>query len=237
LKLSAHAPALRQLIRETSLLFSALTDAELEFLLDLGRTMDVPARQPLFYRGDDPDRFFLLIQGHAKVTTTAQDGRELVLRMLGPGDFFGEIAVLDGSERTADVTTTESSEVLVIERKRFLTYLREHPAVAVKLLGILAAKLRETTEQLSDNVFLDVSARLAKILLALANSYGEESDGGQRIELKLSQQDLADMAGTSRVSVNKLMRSWEDQRIVHTEKRFITIDDLSALEALTGVYL
>lgn len=171
------------------------------------------------------------------MTTTAQDGRELVLRLLGPGDVFGEIAVLDGSERTADVTTTEASEVLVIERKRFLAYLRENSNIAVKLLGIMAAKLRDTTEQLSDNVFLDVSARLAKILLALASNYGEESASGRRIELKLSQQDLADMAGTSRVSVNKLMRGWQEQNIIHTEKRFITVHDLSALEEISGVYL
>jgi len=228
--------SLRQRIQETSPLFSSLEAGELEALLAIGRRTKVPGNHSLFQRGSAADRFFVLLSGRARVVFTAHDGRELVVRLLEPGDVFGEIAVLDGGERTATVSTTEPCELLVVERSRLRSHLIAHPELNLKLLSLLAARLRQTTELLTDNVFLDVATRLAKVLRALVQSHGKPTRSGTRIDLKISQQELADMTGTSRVSVNKQLMSWQEQGLLSTERRVVTVHDMSAMEALAGVW-
>lgn len=126
--------ALKRRIREESTLFSTLNEREIDALLDIARVTQVGAKHRVFHKGNKADRFFALMRGRARVTTTSHDGRELVLRLLEPGDIFGEIAVLDGRDRTADVVTSEPCELLVIERNRFNAYLLERPEVDLKLM-------------------------------------------------------------------------------------------------------
>lgn len=224
-------------IRERSALFAALGPANFEALLEIGRTTQVAAGHTLFHKGDPPDRFFVIIAGSAKASAPSHDGRDLVLRLLAPGDVFGEIGVLDGGVRTADVVTTTACELLVFERIRFKQYMLERPEVAIELVGVLAKRLRHTTELLTDNVFLAVPARLAKILLGLARERTPSAPENDRLEITLSQQELADMVGTSRVSINKQLRAWEDLGLVDIKRRHLTINDIDGLEDFIEVCL
>ncbi len=224
-------------IRESSPLFASMEPNSIADLLEIGRTTKVPSGHILFHKGDEPDRFFVLVKGSAKASAPSHDGRDLVLRLLSSGDVFGEIAVLDGGARTADVTTTEPCEVLIFERKRFNRFLLDHPEVAVELAGVLARRLRHTTELLSDNAFLGVPARLAKVLLSLARSSGGPADDEKRIEIELSQQELGEMVGTSRVSINKQLRDWEEQGLVGIKRRRLTILDIDRLEDFADMCL
>ena len=234
---STARESLIQKVREGSPLFAALSDEKLSQLLDIGRTTKVPAGQLLFRKGDDPDRFFVIVSGSAKANTPSTDGRSLVVRLFGPGDIFGEIAVLDGGARTADVATSEPCELLIFERTRFNRYLLEHPAMGIELLGVLARRLRHTTELLVDNVFLGVPVRLARVLIGLARSQSEISPHERQITIELSQQEIADMAGTSRVSINKQLREWEELGLLEIKRRRLTILDIDGLEDCVEVYL
>lgn len=224
-------------IQEGSPLFSALGTANLKALLEIGRTSKVAAGHTLFHMGDEPDRFFVIITGSARASAPSHDGRDLVLRLLTHGDVFGEIGVLDGGVRTADVVTTAPCELLVFERNRFKRYMLERPEVAIELVEVLAKRLRQTTELLTDNVFLGVPARLAKVLLGLARSNMPSEMGDGRIEIEFSQQELADMTGTSRVSINKQLRAWEELGLVGIKRRNLTIHDIQGLENFAEVCL
>jgi CRP/FNR family cyclic AMP-dependent transcriptional regulator len=233
----AAKEALVQQIREGSPLFAAMSQENLATLLEIGRSTNVPAAQVLFHKGDEPDRFFVVVAGSARASAPSHDGRDLVVRLFAAGDICGEIAVLDGGARTADVTTTEPCELLVFERNRFNRYLIDHPEVTRELAGILARRLRQTTELLSDNAFLGVPARLAKVLLSLARSRGGASADDKVITIELSQQELAEMVGTSRVSINKQLREWEEQGLVEIKRRRLTIHDIGELEDFADVGL
>ena len=224
-------------VRENSPLFAALSSENLSQLLDMGRTTKVPAGQLLFRKGDEPDRFFVIVIGSAKASTPSTDGRSLVVRLLGPGDIFGEIAVLDGGARTADVATSEPCELLIFERTRFNRYLLDHPEMGIELLGVLARRLRLTTELLVDNVFLGVPVRLARVLIGLARNQSDISPGERQSTIELSQQEIADMAGTSRVSINKHLREWEELGLIEINRRRVTILDSDGLEDCAEVCL
>ncbi len=233
----AAKDALIRQIREGNALFARVDPESIADLLEIGRTTEVPAGHVLFHKGDEPDRFFVLVTGSARASAPSHDGRDLVVRLLTAGEIFGEIGVLDGMARTADVTTTEACELLVFERNRFNRYLLDHPEVALELARLLARRLRHTTELLSDNAFLGVPARLAKVLLSLARSGGDPNDVEQRIEIELSQQELGEMVGTSRVSINKQLREWEEQGLVKIRRRRLKILDFEGLEDFADMSL
>jgi CRP/FNR family cyclic AMP-dependent transcriptional regulator len=233
---AANDALIRQ-VREGSPLFASIEQESLAALLEIGRTTKVPAGHVLFHKGDEPDRFFLIVAGAARASAPSHDGRDLVLRLFAAGDILGEIAVMDGGQRTGDVTTTKACELLVFERNRFNRYLHDHPDVALELVRILAQRLRHTTELLTDNVFLGVSARLAKVLLSLARNNADIMTDDEHITIELSQQELAELTGTSRVSINKQLREWEEQGLVEIKRRHLTIRDLDGLEDFADVCL
>lgn len=224
-------------IRKGSPLFASLGPANFEALIEIGRTTQIAAGHTLFHKGDEPDRFFVIITGSARASVPSHDGRDLVLRLLGPGDVFGEIGVLDGGVRTADVATTEVCELMVFERNNFKRYMLERPEVAIELVGVLAQRLRHTTELLTDNVFLGVPARLAKVLFGLAGGSTAPASEKHRVEITLSQQELANMTGSSRVSINKQLRAWEDLGLVDIKRRRLTIHDIDGLKYFTELCL
>ena len=234
---NAARESLIRKVREGSPLFAALSSENLSQLLDIGRTTKVPAEELLFRKGDVPDRFFVIVTGSAKANAPSTDGRSLVVRLLGPGDIFGEIAVLDGGARTADVATSEPCELLIFERARFNRFLLDHPEMGIELLGVLARRLRLTTELLVDNVFLGVHVRLARVLIGLARSQSDINPGERQVTIELSQQEIADMAGTSRVSINKQLREWEELGLVEINRRRLTILDIDGLEDCAEVCL
>ncbi len=211
-------------------LFGALDDSELDQLLSISRSQRFEDGAFLCRKGAEPDRICALVDGRARVISLSRDGREIVLRLLEAGDVCGEIAILDGRPRSADVRADGDVTAIVIERRRFQRFLLEHPSVALKLLGVMARKLRDTSTLLEESVFLGTAERVARLLVRLARSHGEERADGWRIALGLSQADLGSMAGCVRESANRRIRGWVKDGILSVEEGTITIHELDALE-------
>lgn len=231
------APIDKRRMLERVSIFSQLAPAELDALLQIAASKRLRARETLLRKGDEGSQVYALMRGRLKVTAAGEDGKETVLRILDPGEVLGEIALLDGRPRSATVTALEPSELLVIQRRDLIPFLEQHPKVAIKLLEVVVGLVRSVSAQLEDTVFLNLPARLAKKLLALAETYGSEQPAGIQIDLRLSQHELGEMVGASRESINKQLRTWNAEGILLSERGFITIRDVGALEKAGGLTL
>ncbi|MGH0031038.1 MAG: Crp/Fnr family transcriptional regulator [Myxococcota bacterium] len=213
-------------------LFSHLDDAELDALLQVTSSRRLAEGEVLFRKGDPGRQLHGVVEGRLKISSSNPDGKEVVFGLSDPGDVTGEIALLDAGPRSATVVALAPTELLTLDRRDFLPFLESHPKVAIRLAEILAARLRRLSELAEDSVLLALSPRLAKKLVALARSYGRETPEGTRIELKLSQQTLGEMVGTSRESINKQLRAWASAGLVTVGPGRVTVCDLERLESL-----
>jgi CRP-like cAMP-binding protein len=212
--------------------FSQLDPDELDGLLDIAMTRTLEPGDQLFEKGSEGREVFAVMEGRLKATAPASDGRELVFSIMEPGEVFGEIALFDRGPRSAAVIALDWSRLLVIYREDFLLFLERHPSVAVKLLSVLATRIRRVSSLVEDTVFMNVPARLAKRLVGLARLYGEEAEDGLRIGLRLSQRELGELIGASRETINKQLRSWTDEGLLTWEEGQITILSMGGLETL-----
>lgn len=220
-----------ELLRRVPLLQS-LSDAELKTIAALSTRRRVRARETVVQQSEPGNELFVLMTGHLKVVSTDPEGRDAGLNVMGPGEVFGEVALLDGGPRSATIVALEPCELLVIRREHWLRFLRESPDTAVQLLGVLAARLRKLTERAEDIAFLRVGERLAKTLAALASSYGDKQpDGSIRLALRMSQQEMGDLVGATRESANKQIRAWEAEGLVRQDHGHLIILDIEALRA------
>ena len=213
-------------------LFNALAREELLRVSQLAKPRIYKARETIVAKGDPANEFFVLLRGRAKVTARGADGADTAINVMGPGEVFGEIGILDGQPRSATVTTLEECEMALVDKTAFHGLLSASPSVAIKLLGVLAVRIRELTTRVEDRAFLDVTARLAKQLLWLAGNHGIASGARVRIELKLSQQELGDFIGATRESVNKNLRDWSRSGIIRHERDHLEILNPDALRAI-----
>ncbi len=179
----------------------------------------------IFNKGEPGDGLHAIVSGRVRIGTISHDGREVVLNILEAGEIFGEIALIDGRERTAHAIAMTPAEILFLDRGRFLPFLECHPVIGTRLLVVMCDRIRWVSNMVEDAMFLDMRGRLAKKLLGLARDYGEVEDRGTRIALKLSQQDLANLIGVTRESVNKQLRTWQDDGSIVSERGYITILD------------
>lgn len=212
-----------------SALFRGLDDAELDALAAKAQPAEFSAGQIIVRRGERGEALMVLASGHAKIVTTSQRGAELMINIIEPGGILGELALLDGGERSADAIALEDVELVRLPRGAFLGFLEAHPRVAIQLLAVLSEKLRRTTEVAENAAFLDLPTRLYRRLLALARLYGETTDHGVRIHHKMPQKDLASSIGASRESVNKQLQSWCHLGFLETGAGYALIKDLAAL--------
>lgn len=226
--------ARRRALLERVGLFSRLEPAQLDALAGATTTRRLAAREELFHKGDAAAQVYVVASGRLKVTATSSEGNEVVLNLLDAGEVVGELPLLVGGERTATVSALEATELVVLERRDFLRFLREHPDAAVALLAVLGERVVRLSEYVEDTIFLGVAARIAKKLLLLAEQFGEEGDDGVVVTLKLSQGELANYVGTTRETVNKQIRAWTDEGLVRMDAGSITIRDREALERLAG---
>ncbi|MDP6350932.1 MAG: Crp/Fnr family transcriptional regulator [Alphaproteobacteria bacterium] len=209
---------------------------ELDQLLTFARQRRCVAGELLFQKGDAGDSLLAILNGHIKISTLSGDGKEIVLNILGPGELFGEIALIDGKERSADAHTMEPSELLVIDGRDFMPFLNARPELSTRLLVVLCERIRWVSDLYEDAVFLNLPSRLAKHLMRLAASYGETIDSGTRITLKLSQQDLGNLLGTSRESINKQLRAWQATGLISVDRGLITIHRADEIELLSQAF-
>ncbi len=206
-------------------LFGDLTTAELVGLASLMRPRPYAKDEVIYLRGDPGTAFYVIASGKVKIALTSPDGKELILRRLAPGGFHGELALLDDEPRSADAVATESSVLLVLQRDAFRQFLAEHPDIATKLLGTVSQYLRRNAELIQDATFLDVPARLARILLELASQPGnaELPPPGAVIPDRMKQGELASLVGATRESINKWLGSFEKQGLISYDKGQITL--------------
>jgi len=206
-------------------LFADLSAAELIALRALMRPRAYARDEVVYLRGDPGTAFYVIASGRVKIALTSADGKELILRRLDAGEFHGELALLDDEPRSADAVATEPSVLLVLHRDAFRQFLMERPTVAFKLLARLSYYLRRNTDLIQDATFLDVPARLARILLELAGASEAEMlpPEGVAIPDKMKQSELASLVGATRESVNKWLGSFERQGLIRLEKGHITL--------------
>jgi CRP-like cAMP-binding protein len=173
----------------------------------------------IFYEGDPGLSLCIVQSGHVKLALISAEGRELIIDLLGPGDVFGELALLDGEPRSANAVATEATELLLLERDEFIRFLLDRPIIAVELLGIMSRRLRRDAALMEDAAFLDVPARLARTILRLA----EESASGPPVTPRLNQRDLAGLTGTTRETLNKWLGFFQEQGLIGLHKGRISV--------------
>jgi CRP-like cAMP-binding protein len=187
----------------------------------LARVRQVARDTTIFSKGDPGNALFAIASGIVRVTALSPQGKNAVFNLIHEGEIFGEIALLDGKARSADAVAFTDCTLLVIERRDFMPLLHDHAALTLRLLDVLCARLRRTSEQVEDLLFLDLKSRLVKTLLRLA-----ERDGGA---IAISQDHLSQMIGMSREMINKQLRVWAKWGWIELGRRRITIRDAAAL--------
>lgn len=211
-------------------LLAALEPAEAEALLAYAIRRRCKPGEILFRRGDPGDGLYGVLSGRVAVSIESLDGKELVINSFTAGDFFGEIALLDGKGRTATAIAREPSELLFLARRSFLPFIEQRPAIAIRMIAFLCERLRRTTDLVEDAAFLDLATRLAKQLLALADSYGQRV--GSAIRVKIAQAELAQMIGASREAVTKQLSLWREAGYVRVARGEVVIEDPKALAGI-----
>ena len=183
----------------------------------------------IFAKGDPGTSLFAICRGAVKITVPSIDGHDAVFNLIGKGDIFGEIALLDGRPRTADATAMSDCELVVIERRDFVPFLSDHPDVMLKFIEILCSRLRRTSEQVQDITFLNLPTRLAKTLLQLT---AVEDGSATRRKAAVTQREISQMIGISRESTNKQLRAWAKRGWIRLERGGVNVvapDKLAAI--------
>lgn len=213
-------------------LLGSLDERELQELLARAHTVNHKAGKVIFQKEDVGDSLLAVVSGRVKIISISSDGREIILSHMAAGEIFGELALLDGGERSADAVAETDCELLVIQRYDFERFLREHADVAIRLLAILSRRLRQTSGHVADLVFLGVSSRLAKRIIAMAEEAAKSSSKGKPIRMELNQSTLGNLAGATRESVNRQLSKWAKQGIFELSDGGIIIRDVTKLKDL-----
>jgi CRP-like cAMP-binding protein len=216
-------------------LFAGLDAEHLSKIAALAEVRSYPGRAVVVNQGEPARALFAIGRGRLKVASSGPDGRDTVLGIMAEGEVFGEVALLDGGARSATCTAIEPCELLVIDRAQFLDLLEKSPAIAVKLLHVLAGRLRRLSQRSEDAAFLDVPSRLARSLLDLATRFGEARRApasGIYIALKLSQQELGDLVGATRESVNKHLSDWTRKGLLEVQGGRMVIADVESVRKI-----
>ena len=211
-------------------LFSELSVGELERISRVAVPRSFPSGVRVFHEGDHSDACYLVRSGDLRVTREHSDGRAIALATLGPGDIFGELAMFDGEARSASVETLSDSELLALPAVDFRRLLADHPEIAVKLIAALTKRLRETNERVSRQSFQTVPSRVAGVLTQLV---AEEAavEARQGVTIRMTQADLAQLAGTSRESVSRFLATLERAGVVRVGRGRVTVVEPRRLHA------
>jgi len=214
-------------------LLKGLAREALAGILASGSRKRVDAKDVVFNRGDPGNDIYFLLSGGVKVSTLSREGKEIIFDVLVAGDFFGDMSLFDDKPRTGTVTALVPSAFLSMGRAKFLDLLEKYPAVSIRLIKTLTERLRLMDSFLEDVLFLDAEARLAKRVVALSRIFGQEGENGEiRIDLKMSQQEMANLVGIARESVNKHFKGWEKSGVIGLEKGCLVLQQPQMLELL-----
>ena len=208
---------------------AALEPAQRDELSSRGVTRRYRRGAALFHERQGSDTVVVLLSGLVKLSSTTDDGREIVLGIRTPGDLLGEQSALDGGLRSASATALDPVEALVVPTPDFTSFLERHPRVALSILRTLSARLRDADRKRVEFAAHDTVGRVAARLLELSERFGDRSGERVRIDLAITQEELAGWAGASRVGVSKALQTLRELRWIETGRRSITVLDLEAL--------
>jgi CRP-like cAMP-binding protein len=210
-------------------LFTALEESA---ALSLHASMDsvkISKGSILFAEGDEGDHLYVIVEGKIKLGTSSGDGRENLLSILGPGEMFGELSLFDPNPRTSTATAVTDAKLLSLGQTKLIPWLTENPRVSLNLLASLAQRLRRTNEAVGDLVFSDVPGRVAKALIDLGERFGKQTDEGLLVNHDLTQEELAQLVGASRETVNKALADFAGRNWLKLDGRAVLIIDLERL--------
>jgi CRP/FNR family transcriptional regulator, cyclic AMP receptor protein len=227
--LKNKSPSARRTVLDKSQLLAGLEAADLDAVLSRAVVRRAARNAVVVRRGDPTAGLIIIVSGRVRIGVTSETGKELTLAVLGPGEMLGEMSLLDGEERCADATAAEDCELLTVEREQFLRLLRTNSSLCLRLAVALCRRLRSSNTALENMVSLDLPSRLAKVLLRLAEDYGTAGQRGVCIGLKLSQSDLGSLVGASREKVNRQLRKWEEDGLIHKDRGYLVISHPDAL--------
>jgi len=211
-------------------LFATLTDDELADVAAVAEPVRFGADETVFREGDHSNSCYLITSGHASAVREHRDGRAITLARFGPGDLFGELAMLDDQRRSATIKALDELDVIAIGGAEMRRLLREHPDIAVKMITNLAQKLRLTNERLAGQSFQTVQSRVAKALSALVETALAEGTSGGAVVIRSTQAELARLSGSSRESASRFLAVLERAGIITQGRGRLTVHDPAALE-------
>jgi len=221
-------PIDQEVIRKAPL-FTALDDVAAASLLANMVSVKISKGSVLFAEGDEGDQLYVIAEGKLKLGTSSGDGRENLLSILGPGEMFGELSLFDPGPRTSTATAVTDAKLLSLGQEKLLPWLAENPKVALQLLARLAQRLRRTNEAVGDLVFSDVPGRVAKALIDLGERFGKKTDEGLFVHHDLTQEELAQLVGASRETVNKALADFAGRNWLKLDGRAVLITDFERL--------
>ena len=222
----------RHKILEGHFLFGELPEADRETLVTYSRLETYRDGETIFLKGSPGRGMMAVLRGEVRISAPSSDGREIVLNIIRPGEIFGEIALLDGKDRSANAEAIGNCVLFVIERRDFLPFIEKRPGLALRLLAMMCERLRRTTQQVEDLLFLDLPARLAKQLLDLTPPGRTAAETPFRIPAKISQGELGHRIGVSRESINRQLGKWQQEGILELQDGAIRILNGAALQEL-----
>jgi CRP/FNR family transcriptional regulator/CRP/FNR family cyclic AMP-dependent transcriptional regulator len=215
-------------------LFADMPEAELKTLAQDFAQLEFAQGEAIFYQGDPGLVLYVVEKGQVRIFVQGEDGQEVSVALCGPGEVFGELAVIDGLPRSATAIALEDTVVHTLSRDAFREHMRRSPQLTFNFLQVLSVRVRTSTRQMDTLTMLGVSGRLARKLLELAKNHGERSPEGVRINVALTQSDLASFIGATRESLNKALGSFRRQGLILQKEGHIVIVDPEALRQLTS---
>jgi CRP-like cAMP-binding protein len=214
--------------------FQSMRPEEIDEIIGFATERRYTRGTTIFNKGDPGTSMMAVLAGRCRAGNVSSEGKEVTLNVMGPGEIIGEIALLDGKPRSADVVAIEDTTVMVVERRNFLPFVMRSETMVERLLVVLCDRLRRTSIALEEIALFDLPARLARLLLKLAGDYGRKlpDEQGIRIDIKMSQRDLSTLVASSRESVNKQLRIWREAGIIDLVENHLIIRNSRALRAL-----
>lgn len=227
---------IKELLRKVPL-FAEISDDDLEHLKEFCHIKRFPKGAVLFEEGEKGEELFIIVKGLLKISILNEDGREFTLIINRPYDCLGEIALLDGSPRSAGASAIEDLEVLSIHRDDFARYLSRYPKLKDSIIRLLCWRLRNLTNEVTDFAFLNVHYRLSKKILELAETFGVDEGEGIIINRKITHQELANMVGTSREMITKILNEMKKEKylVMSQHKLMIPGDGKSKLRKASTI--
>ncbi len=226
----SRTPAKLSVLRQSEI-FDSFNAMEMARLLGIVEEMELPKHHIVFSPGMPSDAIYFIEQGRVRLTRLSPDGRTVILALLGPGDLIGE-AAWDLGEHDSYAETLEEARLYLISREAFESLVRQNPEFGLRLIQVIGFRLKQAQARIEDLVFRQVPSRVARLFVTLAENHGKVTPQGIKLEFPLTHQEIADMVGSSRVTVTQILNKFRSNRWIGIESKRVTIYNLDALEAL-----